>query len=70
MAKENRLGIPRGGRGWMGILGVLWMQTVIFGIGWAIEPYCTAQGNACDWVTLLYIQQNLKHCKSTNFNKN
>ena len=22
--------------------------------GWAMGPYCTAQGNVCDWVTLLY----------------
>ena len=21
--------------------------------GWAMESYCTAQGNVCDWVTLL-----------------
>ena len=21
---------------------------------WAMGPYCTAQGNVCDWVTLLY----------------
>ena len=24
------------------------------GNGWAMEPYWTAQGNVCDWVTLLY----------------
>ena len=37
MAKESRLGVPRGvkggGVGWMGIWGFFfWMQTVIFGM--------------------------------------
>ena len=34
MAKERRLGVPRGKGeriGWMGILGAFWMQVVIFG---------------------------------------
>ena len=22
--------------------------------GWAMGPYCTAEGTLCDWVTLLY----------------
>ena len=46
MAKESRLEVPKGegeGVGWMGNLGVFWMG-----------PYCTAQGNVYDLVTLLY----------------
>ena len=31
-----------------------WMQTVVFGMGWAVGPYCTARGSVCDWVTFLY----------------
>ena len=69
MAKKSRFG---GGAGWMGILGGLEMQIYTWN-EWAMESYCTAQGNVCGWVTFLYnnlghffVQQNLmKHCKST-----
>ena len=30
------------------------MQTDNIGNEWAMGPYCTAQGNVCDCITLLY----------------
>ena len=50
MAKKSRFG---GGAGWMGILGGLEMQIYTWN-EWAMESYCTAQGNVCGWVTFLY----------------
>ena len=55
MAKESKLEVPKGkeeGVRWMGILGVV-VNCYIWN-GWAMGPCCTAQGNVCDWVTLLY----------------
>ena len=57
MAKESRLGGPRGkgeGVGWMGILAVFLDEKCYIWNGWAMGPYCTAQEIVCDWVTLLY----------------
>ena len=57
MAKESRLGVPKGERGESGMDGhfggVLDANCYILN-GWAIGPSCTALGNVCDWVTLLY----------------
>ena len=61
------LGFPRGkeeGVGWMGIWRGFLDAYCYIGNGWAMGPYCTAQGNLCDWVWLGYlaVQQNLmKH---------
>ena len=41
------------GREWMGFWVVLGANCYIWN-GWTMGPYCTAQGNMCDWVTLLY----------------
>lgn len=41
----------KGGMGGMGIWGFLDANCCIWS-GWALGSYCTAQGNACDWVTL------------------
>ena len=41
------------GVGWMGSLGFLDANCYIWN-GWAMGPYCTAQGTVCDWITLLY----------------
>ena len=59
MAKKSRLEAPRvaswEGRDWDGQAfgGFLDANCYIWN-GWALGPYCTAQGNVCDWVTLLY----------------
>ena len=42
------------GVGWMGILGVFLDSNCYIWNGWAMGSYCTAQGNVCDSVTLLY----------------
>ena len=55
IAKENRLVVPKGkwrGRGMDEQCGVL--EANSYCKGWAMRPYCTAQGTVCDWVTLLY----------------
>ena len=52
----GRLVVPGGteeGVGWMGNLGFGDANCYIWN-GWAMGPCCTAQGNVCDWVTLLY----------------
>ena len=66
LSKKNRnrswprraeLGFPRDkeqGVGWMGILGVWGDVNSYIWNGWVMGPYCTAQGNVYDWVTLLY----------------
>ena len=41
------------GVGWMGSLGLVAANCYIWS-GWAMVSYCTAQGIACDLVTLLY----------------
>ena len=57
MAKMSRLGVPFGGEGegmgGMGILGFGACRLFIWN-EWAMGSYRTAQGNVCDWVTLLY----------------
>ena len=59
MAKESRLGVPKGeegGREWDGWHSggfFLDAKSYIWN-GWAIGPYDTALGTVCDWVTLLY----------------
>ena len=57
MAKESRLEVPRNGMD--GHLGgffgcYIWN-------GWAMRSYCAAQGNVCDWVTMLYN----RNCRNT-----
>ena len=55
MANES-LGFPEGkeeGAGSMDILGELLDANSYIWNGWAEGPYCTAQGNVNDWVTLL-----------------
>ena len=42
------------GVGWVDILGVWGMKIVIFGMDGQWDPTVPAQGNVCDWVTLLY----------------
>ena len=54
MAKEIRLGVPkeeRGGSRMDGHLGHFLGANCYICNGWAMGPYCTAQGNVCDWVT-------------------
>ena len=56
MNKKSRLGAlqgERGGVGWMGILGVLEMQTVISGMDGRWNP-TVQHRKMCDCVTLLY----------------
>ena len=58
MNKESRPGVPgvgeRGGSGMDGHFeGFLDANCYIWD-RWAVGPYCIAQGNVCDWVTLLY----------------
>ena len=53
MDKKSRLWGSQGGKGlecdgWaFGFFCGIWN-------GWAMGSYCRAQGNVCDWVTLLY----------------
>ena len=57
MPKKNRLGVPKGERGGDekdGYLGVFLDINYYIWNGWAMGSHCTAQGNVCDWVTLLY----------------
>ena len=57
MTKKSRLDVPKAERGGSGNGWAFW---VLFGcnllyLEWmGNEIYCTAQGNVCDWVTLLY----------------
>ena len=44
----------RGARGMDGHFGGLGDANCYIRNGWAMGSYCTAQGNVCDWVTLLY----------------
>ena len=54
MAKESRLVVPRReGVEWTGDLGFGDANDCIWN-GWAMGPYCTAQGTVSDWVTLRY----------------
>ena len=41
------------GAGWIGSLG-FWVSNCHIWNRWAMRPYYTAQGIACDWVTWLY----------------
>ena len=51
MAKESRLVVPgEWGMGWIGSLGFFNANSYIWS-GWAMGPYCTAQGTVCDRVT-------------------
>ena len=55
--EEQSLGLPRGtgeGVGWMGIWGLFLEANCYVWNEWAMGSYCTAPGNVCDWVTLLY----------------
>ena len=57
MAEKSRLAVPQGerrGSGMDGDLGGFLNANCYIWIGWAMGSYCTAQGNVCDWVTLLY----------------
>ena len=57
MAKEGRLGVTKGKRGESvtdGHCGGFLDANCYTGNGWAVGFYCTAQGNVCDGVTLLY----------------
>jgi len=56
MAKESRFRVPKGkgrGSGMDGHFGGLGDANCYIWNGWAMGPYCTAQGNMCDWVNLL-----------------
>ena len=71
MAKESRLGVPRG-RGrecdeWA--FGVFLDAKCCIWNGWAMRPYCTAQGTMCDWVTLLYNRTWRNTVNQLHFNK-
>ena len=62
MAEKSRLGVPGGGGegvGWMGILGVWGMQTVLFGINGQWDP--TVQHRE------MYVTGSL--CCTTEFDK-
>ena len=53
---EQTCGSKEGGEWeweWVGHLGLGDANCYIWN-GWAMGPYCTAQGTVCDWVTLLY----------------
>ena len=57
MANKSRLGVPKGerrGTGTDGHFGVWGNVNCYIWNRWAMASYCTAQGNVCDWVTLLY----------------
>ena len=57
MAKKCRLAVPGvgvGGSGMDGHLGGFGHANCYIWNGQAMGSYCTAQGNVCDWVTLLY----------------
>ena len=56
MAEKSRLGVggKGGGSGMDGHFGGLGDANYYIWNGWAMGSYCTAQGNVCDWVTLLY----------------
>ena len=64
MAKERRLGVPRREGGGSGHLGDFLDANCYTWNGWAMGPYCTVQGNACDQVTLLSTE--LEEASSTN----
>ena len=56
MAEKSRLGV-QGGRGGSGMdehFGGFLDANCYIWYGWATGSYWTAQGNVCDWVTLLY----------------
>ena len=57
MAKKSRLGVPKGERGRSGMdrhIGDYLDTNCYIWNEWTMGPYCTAQGNSCEWVTLLY----------------
>ena len=59
-----------GGRtGMDGQFGVLDANCYIWN-GWAVGPYCTAQGTVCDWVPSLYNRNWRKIVHQLYFNKN
>ena len=54
--QKSIAGVPKGerrGSGMDGHFGDLGDANCYGWNGWAVGPYCTAQGNVCDWVTLL-----------------
>ena len=57
MAKKSILGVLRGEGGGSrvdGHFGGFGGTHCNIWNGWTMGPYCIAQGNICDWVTLLY----------------
>ena len=60
MAKKSRLGVPgKGGCGRTRILGVSEDANCYIWSGWAMGPYCTAQGNVCDCVLISSVSSEL-----------
>ena len=73
MAKKGRLGVPkekRGGSGMKEHLRVFLDANCYIWNGWAMGSYCTAQGNVCDWVTLLYNRTWWNIVNQLHFNNN
>ena len=64
-------GRPVGGSGMGGHLGDLGDTNCYIWNGWAMGPYCTAQGNVCDSVPLLYnkTRRNIVNKVSFTFKK-
>ena len=56
MAKKSRLGVLGGrrGSGRDGHFGSFGDANYYIWNGLAVRSYCIAQGNVCNWVTLLY----------------
>ena len=54
MAMESRFGVTMGERGMDRHFGCFIGCKCYIWNGWAMGPYCTAEGTVSDWVTLLY----------------
>ena len=73
MAKKRRLRVPKGEKGGSvmdGHFGGLGDVNSYVWNGWALGSYCTAQGNVCDWVTLLYNRTWWNIVNQLHFNNN